>query len=428
MKQMTLNDIENYELIVDNFAGGGGASVGIEMALGRTVDIAINHDPAAIAMHRANHPFTKHYCESVWEVDPVEVTKGKKVGLAWFSPDCKHFSKAKGGKPKNKKIRGLAWVAVKWASFVKPRVIILENVEEFKTWGPLDEEGNVIKEKKGETFNHFIKALQENGYKVEYRELRACDYGAQTTRKRFFLIARSDGKRIIWTEATYGNPETIQGKNLKPWRTAVEIIDWSIPCPSIFNRKRPLAENTMKRIAKGIKKFVIDNPKPYIVRSGQTGFDKDSFITPFILTYHTETRENEVRGQELDKPITTIDGSNRYAIVAAFLIKYYGCDIGQKLNEPLHTITSKDRFGLITIKNERYKIIDIGLRMLQPRELFNAQGFPPDYIIEKDHKDNKYPKSAQVARCGNAVPPPFAKALVEANLPELIELNDKCAV
>ncbi|WP_273328153.1 DNA cytosine methyltransferase [Vallitalea guaymasensis] len=474
MKQMTLNDIKDYELVVDNFAGGGGASAGIEMALGRTVDIAINHDPAAIAMHKANHPYTKHYCESVWEVNPYEVTKGKPVGLAWFSPDCKHFSKAKGGKPKDKNIRGLAWVAVKWASFVKPRVIMLENVEEFKTWGPLDEEGKVIPDRKGETFEHFIKALRENGYVVEHRELRACDYGAPTTRKRFFLIARSDGEKIIWKKPTHGDPKSIEVKNgiLKPWRTATEIIDWSIPCPSIFNRKKPLAENTMKRIARGIKKFVYDNPKPFIVRIGQTGFGKDRLqypldkslttitakaehclVTPFISTYHTETRENEVRGQEIDKPITTVDGSNRYALatafierqfksstghamnvplgtvttidksrlVEAFLIKYYGTDIGQDLQKPLHTVTSKDRFGLITIENEQYKIVDIGLRMLQPRELFNAQGFSPDYIINNDYKGNKYPKTAQVARCGNAVPPPLAKALVEANLPELIE-------
>lgn len=478
---MTLNDIKDYELIVDNFAGGGGASVGIEMALGRTVDIAINHDPAAIAMHKANHPYTKHYCESVWEVDPLEITKGRKVGLAWFSPDCKHFSKAKGGKPKNKKIRGLAWVAVKWASFVKPRVIMLENVEEFKTWGPLDEEGKVIPERKGETFEHFIEALQENGYVVEHRELRACDYGAPTTRKRFFLIARSDGEKIIWPEPTHGNPESIEVKRgiHKPWRTASEIIDWSIPCPSIFDRKKPLAENTMKRIARGLKKFVFDNPKPFIVRIGQTGFGKDRLqypldkslttittkaehclVTPFISTYHTETRKNEVRGQEIDRPITTVDSSNRYALttafierqfksstghsmdvplgtvttidksrlVEAFLIKYYGTDIGQDIQQPLHTITSKDRFGLITIENEQYKIVDIGLRMLQPRELFNAQGFPLDYIIEKDYKGNRYPKTAQVARCGNAVPPPFAKALVKVNLPELIELNNKCAI
>lgn len=548
MKQMTLNDIAEYELIVDNFAGGGGASVGIEMALNRDIDIAINHDPKAIAMHKANHPYTKHYCESVWEVDPVGVTKGKPVGLAWFSPDCKHFSKAKGGKPKNKKIRGLAWVAVKWASFVKPRVIMLENVEEFKTWGPLDEEGRVIPDRKGETFEHFIMALQENGYEVQYRELKACDYGAPTTRKRFFLIARSDGQEIKWPEPTHGDPNSqeVKERKLKPWRTAAEIIDWSIPCPSIFDRKKPLAENTIKRIARGLKKFVFENPKPFIVRIGQTGFGKDRLqyplekplttittkaehclvtptilhnqfnntcsspkvplntiltgnhhyvVAPFLATYHTETRENEVRGNGLEKPITTVDGSNRYALVSAFiskyyggfydgagssledplstvtsvdhnslamafierqfksstghsmdtplgtvttvdksrlveafLIKYYGTDIGQDIQSPLHTVTSRDRFGLITIANEQYRIVDIGLRMLQPRELFNAHAFPKSYIIDHDYKGNKYPKAAQVARVGNSVPPPFAKALVMANLPELIEKNNKQAI
>lgn len=262
---MRSKDGDNLELIVDNFAGGGGASTGIEMATGRPVDIAINHDPAAIAMHKVNHPYTKHYCENIWEVDPVKVCKGRPVGLAWFSPDCTHFSKAKGGKPVDKNIRGLAWVAVKWAKLVHPRVIILENVEEFKTWGPL--KGNYPDpERKGETFNQFVKALKRFGYKVDWRELRACDYGAPTIRKRFFMIARCDGQPIVWPEPTHGDPDGIEVRCglLKPWRTAAEIIDWSIPCPSIFERKRPLAEKTMRRIARGIKKFIIDNPNPYI--------------------------------------------------------------------------------------------------------------------------------------------------------------------
>ncbi|ABS40976.1 DNA cytosine methyltransferase [Clostridium botulinum] len=464
------------ELIIDNFAGGGGASTGIELATGRSVDIAINHDPAAILMHKTNHPATKHYCESVWEVDPVEAVGNNKVALAWFSPDCKHFSKAKGSKPVDKNIRGLAWVAVKWAKLVKPRVIMLENVEEFKTWGPLKEDGkgNLYPDpnKKGQTFELFKKALEKQGYKVEFRELRACDYGAPTTRKRFFMIARCDGKPIVWPESTHGDPEQIEVRCglLKPWRTAGEIIDWSIPCPSIFTRKKPLAENTLRRIAKGFQKFVIDNANPFIVRIGQTGFAKDGLqyeldsplttittkaehllIAPFLTSYHSETQQGEVRGLSLDNPIHTLDTSNRFGLVAAFitrqfkssighkideplatvttvdksnlvtafLLKYYGTDIGQKINEPLHTITTKDRFGLVTIKGEDYRIIDIGMRMLQPHELFKAQGFPEDYIIDHDYEGSVYPKTKQVARCGNAVPPPFAKALVEANLPEL---------
>lgn len=428
------------EIIVDNFAGGGGASTGIELATGLSVDIAINHDPAAIAMHKANHPDTEHYCESVWDVDPVEACKGRKVGLAWFSPDCKHFSKAKGGKPKDKNIRGLAWIAVEWAIAVKPRVIMLENVEEFQTWCPLDENGYPIKEKEGDIFRSFVKSLEALGYEVQFKELKACDYGAPTTRKRFFMVARCDGKQIHWPEPTHGDPKSlaVQVGKLKPWRTAGEIIDWSIGTPSIFNRKKPLADNTMRRIARGIQRFVINNPTPFIVRIGQTGFGGDRLqyelekplttittkaehclVTPFLATYYTETTENGVRGQTLSEPIATIPTANRFGLVNAFLTKYYGSDVGQNVNEPLHTITTRDRFGLVTLKGKDYQIVDIGMRMLQPHELFAAQGFPSNYIIDRDFTGKVYPKTKQVARCGNAVPPPFADALVRANLPEM---------
>lgn len=488
------------EIVVDNFAGGGGASTGIELAIGRSVDIAINHDPAAIAMHKANHPTTKHYCESVWEVDPRETVKEHPVALAWFSPDCKHFSKAKGGKPVKKEVRGLAWVATKWAGIVKPRVIMLENVEEFQSWGPLIAkrykntkriikiDGSIaelgeyvpLKEqqlvpdtkRKGKLFKSFIKTLKNQGYKVEWKELKACDYGAPTIRKRFFLIARCDGKPIVWPEPTHGDIKSkeVEDGKLKPWHTAAEIIDWSIPCPSIFDRKKPLAENTLKRIARGIQKFVLENPKPFIVRIGQTGFGGDRLqyeldkplttittkaehllIAPFLTSYHSETQPGEVRGSGLEKPIHTLDTSNRFGLVSAFisrqfkssighkadtplgtittvdksrlvtafLVKYYGTDVGQDINTPLHTITTKDRFGLVKVHGEEYQIVDIGMRMLAPHELFLAQGFPENYIIDHDYTGKPYPKTAQVARCGNAVPPPLPKALVEANLPEL---------
>lgn len=434
------------EIIVDNFAGGGGASTGIEMATGLSVDIAINHDPAAIAMHKVNHPDTEHYCESVWDVDPLKAVKGRKVGLAWFSPDCKHFSKAKGGKPVEKKIRGLAWIAVKWAIAVKPRVIMLENVEEFKTWGPLTDDLRPDERRKGETFKSFVKSLEALGYQVEFKELRACDYGAPTIRKRFFMVARCDDKPIVWPKPTHGDPESleVQAGKLKPWRTAGEIIDWSLGTPSIFERKKPLAENTMRRIARGIERFVINNPKPFIVRIGQTGFGGDRLqyelekplttittkadhclVTPFLATYYTETTENGVRGQTLHEPIATIPTANRFGLVNAFLTKYYGSDVGQFINEPLHTITTKDRFGLVTLKGQDYKIMDIGMRMLQPHELFAAQGFPKEYIIDRDFEGNKYPKTQQVARCGNSVPPPFADALVRANLPEMCSEESK---
>lgn len=467
------------EIIVDNFAGGGGASTGIANAIGRSVDIAINHDPAAIAMHKANHPETEHFCENVWDIDPRTAVKGRLVALVWLSPDCKHFSKAKGGKPVDKSIRGLAWVAVRWAATVKPRVIILENVEEFKSWGPLLKDGRPDPKQKGRTFQAFLNALERQGYKYDYRELRACDFGAPTSRKRFFLIARCDGLPIRWPKPTHADPKN-KGK-LKPWRTAAEIIDWTLPCPSIFETAkeikakhgikaiRPLAENTMIRIAQGIQKFVIENPEPFIVRVNYAGSKHhycDSIneplntitakngwgiVTPFLTKYHS-FENDEARGQTLTRPLLTQDTSNRFGLVTShlvklkgtnigqpvdqplqtitaggkhfgevrtFLTKFYGKSIGQGCNEPMQTVTGKARFGLVVVGGLNYQIADIGMRMLEPRELFNAQGFPPDYIIDRDHEGKQYPKSEQVARCGNAVPPAFAEALVRVNLPEL---------
>jgi len=466
------------EIIVDNFAGGGGASTGIELAIGHSVEIAINHDPDAIAMHKANHPQTKHYCENVWTVNPIKAVQGRKVGLAWFSPDCKHFSKAKGGKPCDKKIRGLAWIVLKWAALVKPRVIMLENVEEFQTWGPLNRRKHPIKSKKGQTYRKWRKQLEALGYTTETNELVAADYGAPTKRKRFFMVARCDGKPIVWPKPTHGdrNSEEVKKGLLKPYVSAAEIIDWDIPCKSIFCRKKPLAENTMKRIAKGIKKFVLENPEPFIMQIGQTGFTEDRnksiheplttivskaehcLIAPTLIQYHSETTKNGVRGQSINQPIMTLDSSPRYGLVSAFiiqmnknmvgtdmkepintivsgpghigevrafLIKYYGQGVGQSVKEPLDTIVSKDRFGLITIYGQDYQIADIGMRMLEPRELFAAQGFPKGYIIDHDYTGKTYSKTKQVARCGNAVCPPIAEALVRANLPELCEGSGK---
>ena len=604
----------NGKLIVDNFAGGGGASTGIEMATGISVDIAINHDPEAIKMHKMNHPSTKHYCESVWDVNPTEACKGRSVALAWFSPDCKHFSKAKGGKPKDKNIRGLAWVALRWAGTVRPEVIMLENVEEFKTWGPLNRSHRPIKDKQGTTFNRFVQQLEDLGYKVEYRELIAADYGAPTMRKRFFLIARCDGKPIVWPEPTHGpvNSEKVKAGLLEPYIGAYTQLDFSLPCPSIFDTSeeikekygiramRPLKPKTMERIARGFKKFVLDNSEPfiipigygekkgqlprvhdikeplptivgsgkhylcepYMVQIGQTGFTADRskdvreplttivsknehcliepklapiidkayggnyqgngssidkpidtittvdhnrlveaklmpfmgvnttnhpggkvdeplhtittggqncLITPTLIQYHSETSSKDVRGQSIEEPIMTVDGSNRYGLVtsfiqkyyggtykgcdsameeplhtittmernalcevklaenegnhkeevSAFLIKYYGQGTGQDLKAPLDTIPTHDRFGLVTIEGVDYQIVDIGLRMLEPKELYGCQGFPDDYIIDRDYEGKKYPRSEQVRRCGNAVCPPIPAALVRANLPEL---------
>lgn len=546
----------NGELIVDNFAGGGGASTGIEMATGISVDIAINHDPEAIRMHKANHPNTKHYCESVWDVDPAKVCNGKPVALAWFSPDCKHFSKAKGGKPKDKNIRGLAWVALRWAGRVRPRVIMLENVEEFKTWGPLNRGHRPIKSKQGQTYRKFIHQLERLGYEVQTKELVAADYGAPTIRKRFFMIARCDGEPIIWPEPTHApsDSEAVKTGLLKPYVGAYTQLDFSLPCPSIFDTAeeikekygiravRPLAPKTMERIARGLKKFVIDNAEPfivqvnhsgsdwsycksmndplpvitskhgfgivepYMVQIGQTGFTADRsndvrdplktivsknehclvetqlapylgtnttnhsggsceepihtittgnqqcLISPTLIQYHTETTKDEVRGQKITEPIMTVDGSNRYGLVTsflskfyksgtgqdvreplhtvttsaghfgevrAFLIKYYGQGTGQDVKEPLDTIPTHDRFGLVTIHGVDYQIVDIGLRMLEPKELYGCQGFPDDYIIDRDYTGKPYGRTEQVKRCGNAVCPPLPAALVRANLPEL---------
>jgi len=408
-------------LIIDNFAGGGGASTGIEMALNRHIDIAINHDPAAILMHKTNHPNTKHYQESVWDVDIRKIVNGQDVDLVWCSPDCKHFSKAKGGKPVNKNIRGLAWVAIKWAGTVRPKVIILENVEEFQSWGPIDKDGRPIVKQRGRTFRSFLNAFKYLGYKTEYRELVAADYGAPTTRKRFFLIARCDNKPIVWPEPTHG-------ENKKPYVAANNIIDWSIPIQSIFERNKPLADNTLIRIARGIQKYVIED-EPFIVND-----------TAYFLSHYYTHQGSETRCSSLREPIATIPTQNRFGLVgvklkdidlpmkdgvAAFLTKYYGCDTGQSLNGPIHTITTKDRFGLIVVRGKDYKIIDIGLRMLTARELFNGMGFPKNYIIEKDYTGKKYPTTQQKARCGNAVVPTLAKAIVEANIIDLCEDKKK---
>lgn len=450
----------NGELIVDNFAGGGGASTGIEIATGYSVDIAINHDPEAIRMHKTNHPNTKHYCEDVWKVDPIKACKGHPVGLAWFSPDCKHFSKAKGGKPKDKNIRGLAWVACRWAGLVRPRVIMLENVEEFKTWGPLNRGHRPIKTKQGVTFRRFVQQLEDLGYEVQFRELVAADYGTPTMRKRLILIARCDGRPIVWPEPTHGpvDSEAVKAGLLKPYVGAYTQIDFSKPCPSIFDTSeeikekygiravRPLAPKTMDRIARGLKKFILDNPEPFVVKDGEKK------TAHALIQYHSETTMDEVRGQTITDPIMTVDSSNRYGLVTsflskfyksgtgqdlreplhtvttspghfgevrAFLIKYYGQGTGQDIKDPLDTVTAQDRFGLVKIDGTDYKIVDIGLRMLEPHELYGCQGFPEDYIINHDYTGKSYSRSEQVKRCGNAVCPPIPAAMVRANLPEL---------
>lgn len=583
---ITAQETFDGEIIVDNFAGGGGASTGIEIATGMAVAIAINHDPAAILMHKTNHPYTEHLQASVWDVDPKTVCRGRPVGLAWFSPDCKHFSKAKGAALVDRKIRGLAWITLRWAAEVRPRVIILENVEEFQTWGPV-RKGKPVKKLAGTTFRKFIDQLTELGYTVEYRELIAADYGAPTSRKRFYMVARCDGKPIVWPKPTHSKTGA---DGLPKWRCASEIIDWSLPCPSVFATKaeimdryglkavRPLAKNTMRRIIRGVDKFTIRSGKPFIVQQkfqnaaqniekplttvtavgahelckpllapvtvtntsnsvgGTVGAPvhtvtiagNQMLVTPFLaecnhsggghvapvtdahktitakhtggivapalIQYHTEQTEH-VRASGLGTPINTVDASNRYgltcanlveyytggrpldvqdpmhtvtshdreAVVAAHVVKFKGDNLGHGADEPMQTVTTsagefavckvylakmhggdelgywplirdllnefcgytlaEDEVLLLEISGALYYIADIGLRMLSPRELYNAMGFPPDYIIDRDYEGNEYKKSAQVARCGNAVCPPVASALVRANLPEWCDVT-----
>lgn len=374
IRDQMLLDI-HHELIIDNFAGGGGASTGIEMALGRHVDIAINHDPEAVAMHQANHPQTRHYCESVWEVDPDEITQGRPIGLVWLSPDCKHFSKAKGGKPVEKKIRGLAWVALRWAAR-RPRVIMLENVEEFTTWGPLivDADGNTRPDpaRKGQTFRSFVNALRSQGYTVEHRELRASDYGTPTIRKRLFMIARRDGRPIVWPEQTHGAPATIdvQRGRLLTWNTAATCIDWSIPTPSIFERARPLAEATQRRIATGIMRYVVNAADPFIVPiahfNGTTPVHDINqplrtitanpkggafaLVSPTLIqTGYGERAGQAPRVPGLDKPLGTIvAGGQKHALVTAWLAKHFTGVVGAPVSDPMHTVTAVDHHSLIT--------------------------------------------------------------------------------
>lgn len=583
------------EIIADNFAGGGGASTGIELAAHRPVAIAINHDPDAILLHRTNHPYTEHLQASVWDVDPVKVCRGRPVGLAWFSPDCKHFSKAKGAALVDRNIRGLAWIVLRWAGTVRPRVIMLENVEEFQTWGPV-RKGKPVKKKAGQTFRQFIRQLEGLDYQVEYRELVAADFGAPTTRKRFALIARCDGQPIVWPEPTRGPRDSaaVKAGKLKPWRSAAEIIDWTQPGYSIFDSKqeimekfgvkavRPLADNTLRRVIRGVDKFTIKSGKPFIVPMGygerkkqaprvndidepvSTIVSKDKFglcqpvVAPFtvecnhsgdghtrsaadpvntvtgkytggvcesvmvpytfsntggsvgadvgspvhtirtaggqilaaanLIQYHTEQSE-KVRGQGMTDPIMTVDSSNRYGLACANLVEYYSNGNPLDVTEPMHTVTAHDREAvvcahvlkfkgqelgttpdvplhtitaqgleyadcrailakagdrnlghwpqirellnqhcgydlkedevlLLIIRGIAYYIADITLRMLSPRELYNAMGFPVDYVIDRDYLGNEYGKTKQVARCGNAVCPPLAYAMVWANFPE----------
>lgn len=459
------------DLIIDCFAGGGGASVGIEMALGRPVDIAINHDPQAILMHKTNHPQTLHLTEDIFRVDLQKYVAGRHVALMWASPDCTSHSKAKGGQPRNSGLRILPWAVYKHAKSILPDVIIMENVEEIQQWGPLDETGHIIRERAGEDYQKFIHAMKSLGYEMESRELVAADYGAPTSRRRWYAVFRRDGRPIVWPRRTHSKNGEVPGT--RPWEPVWKCLDLMNIGKSIFGREKPLAEKTMRRTAAGLDKFVFRNPEPFIIKVNGSG------AAPFLIQYHSETGKG-VRGQTVTDPLMTIDTSNRYGLVMAFLEKfyksgtgqsmteplhtittspghfgqvsvlamdwqelqkagidretaerctyvsqfimeYYGCGTGQSLHDPLHTIVTKDRFALITALGNEYCIMDICLRMLTPEELKKAQGFPEDYIIDRDYRWRKYPASEQVKRIGNSVVPIMAEALAAAQCPYLKE-------
>lgn len=417
------------------FAGMGGACEGIRQATGSSPLVAINHCKHALRLHALNHPDVLHLEEDVFDVVPAVATRGRRLKLLWMSPDCTHFSRAKGAAPRSSGRRGMAMVGIDWARAVRPSIIMLENVPEFLTWGPLDEDGHPIKERAGEDFKAWCAEIESCGYRIEWRILSAADYGAPTSRRRLFLIARCDGKPIVWPEPTHGP------RRAKPWRTALECIDWSIPMESIFERKTQLAEATNRRLAHGLVRYVLES-KPVIVPVKAESGNHSGLVAAWLTKFYgTSTHGQSIPdpmptvtstgnhlgvacawissqygqsvGSSLKSPLPTITagGMGHHSLVSAFLIKYYGCGVGQRIDAPLDTVTTVDRFGLVTthIDGQSYVVTDIKMRMLQPRELARAMGFDDSYILEGNKRD-------QVARVGNAVCPPIAKALVGANV------------
>lgn len=479
MKQ-TFLDLR-HGIVVDNFAGGGGASTGIEAALGRPIDYAINHDAEAIAMHRVNHPHTHHLNSNVWDVNPRKLTKGRRIELGWFSPDCTFHSKARGGKPFRdrdlaRRRRGLAWLIPYWMKAADMDVVMLENVEEFADWGPLNKDGSINRRQRGSTFRRWISMIENLGYRVDMRELVASDYGAPTIRKRLFIIARKDGEEIVFPEATHGN-------GLLPYATAADIIDWSDLGNSIFERAKPLAPASSQRIARGFDRFVLNDPNPFIIGidnksngardawplSDQlrtiTTENRFALVTPLLVTMRgTDPAHIAASARRVDQQVRTISGQGQHhalvtaflaknfggnyngpgidlrsptgtvttrdhhSLVTAFLLKYYGTEQAPNLRDPLHTITTKDRFALVTVHGGPYKgvyyVADIRMRMLKPRELYLAQSFPREYVIDRGHDEDggiiQLTKESQVRMCGNSVAPKVAEALVRANLTQAL--------
>lgn len=400
---------------VDLFAGAGGWSHGWRTATGVEPAIAIDHCPHAVELHRLNHPSTEHFLEDVRAVDPAAAVAGRRVDWLHLSPDCTHFSRAKGGKPRDQGIRGLAWVGVNWARVARPEWLSLENVPEFASWGPLSSRGQPIKARAGETFREFVQQLRDLGYAVEWRVLCAADFGAPTVRRRLFLLARRGGGAITWPEPTHG-----AGRPL-PWRTAAECIDWAVPCPSIFERKRPLAAATCRRIAAGIVRYVLQG-QPFVVRQSIAGGATHAPVAAFLAKHY-----GGVVGHSLRRPIGTVTATDHHSLVAAtvdraggakarqvaaFLTTYYSQGgTANGVGVPMPAVVTKARHGLVEVEleGERHVVVDIGMRMLTPRELARAQGFPDSYVLEGSKAD-------QIARIGNSVVPQVAAAIVNANL------------
>ena len=428
--------IDQHELIVDLFAGGGGASQGIYQATGRHPDLAINHDSVAISVHAANHPGTRHECASIWQVEPRAATQGRPVGLLWASPDCRHFSRAAGGRPKWKSVRSLPGVVITWATRVRPRVIVVENVREMLGWGPLLDDGTPCPERAGRSFNWWVGRLRGLGYRVQWRELCAADFGAPTIRTRLVIVARCDDAPIVWPAPTHNRRP---GLFEAAWRPAADCIDWSIPCQSIFGRTKPLADATLRRVAEGVRRYVLDNGEPFIAGCG--GRTAQSPPRPISMPMGTiTTKADQVLvaaflaqhnlgniGRPLTAPVSTLTttgsqqqsqqdhaGANR---VAAFLALYYGSGgQTQDLRTPLGAVTTRDRFALVTVNGIRHPIVDIGMRMLAPHELAAAQGFPTNYVLDRLADGRSVNKKDQVRLIGNSVSPPMAEAVIRSNL------------
>ncbi|MFZ3481756.1 DNA cytosine methyltransferase [Sphingomonas sp. 3-13AW] len=435
-------------MTIDLFAGGGGASVGIEKALGRPVSLALNHNPYAVALHAVNHPKTRHICQDIETADPIKATRGRPVFLLWASPSCTQFSRGRHALPAERQLREMGWRVLDWVRATRPVVVCMENVVEYLKWGPLNADGYPIREREGETWNAFVQAFRDLGYSIDWTRLNAADCGAPTARHRLFVQARRDGHPIRWPEPTHG-PQTG-----RPWKRTADFLDWSQEAPSIFNRKKDLVPATMERIFQGFERFIVNDPDPYIAppeakisrndnvdlvsafltqnNTGMVGRDVRQPLSTLtskacnqslVLAYMTRLRNNAV-GSSLGDPLATICASGAHHAeirVSAYAIKYYSeGGVLQDLRQPVGTITTRDRFAVVTIHGNDYVVSDIGFRFLTDRELFDLQGFNRDFLEGREYQidliANGKPLTGKQKKLmvGNSVAPPAAAAVVSA--------------